>query len=224
MTIFSKVLAVLVTAVSLAFLGFVAIGLKAGRNWGADANKVEAYDFTQTPGAVPTWAAAPRGKDANPLPAVASTPVLPEAILKAQLNVQDRLKADIDALDQQIAQYEPALKQFPIQRDIDIQAMKNREAELVERANVMQRQIEQMEKDGSLLTERATTTETTAADRRDEILRQQNLLAAVEADKHRWIEQKKTLENRLIQLRGDIAALERAQSRLPAVAGATAGP
>src|SRR5690606_7622829 len=66
MTIISKVMAVFVAAASLAFLGFVAVTLKAGTNWEGEARQVEHYQLTTTPGAQgqpPTYGFEPLPND-----------------------------------------------------------------------------------------------------------------------------------------------------------------
>ncbi|MEX0701067.1 MAG: hypothetical protein WD069_03140 [Planctomycetales bacterium] len=218
MTIISKVLAVFVAAASLAFLGFVAITLKAGANWEGEARRVEQYRFPKTEGEKVTYTAEPlpHRKDRIDLQPVPSTSVLADAIIKAQANIQDQYKKRIDALDQQIALTEQAIQGFQAATVVDREALQRREAELVALLEAAQKQIEDLTNQGDAQSRQATAIQTTARDRREDGYRLANQLETIRAEQHRWLSQKKILVDRLVRLRQSIASLERRQARLQA--------
>lgn len=216
MTIIGKVLAVLVAAASLAFLGFVSVTLTAGTNWEGEARGVELYQFTKNEGDPPTWKAdpVPHDKREMDLAPVAATRVLPEAIVRAQDNIQKQYRQRIDALDQEIAQVKQEIEAYRADIAADREAVKRRQAELLALVEAADKQIEDLGKQADALSQQASAIESTAAVRREEGRRLATELELIKAEKHRWQSQKKVLEDRLVRLRQDIASLERRQAQL----------
>ena len=80
MTLFSKILLVLVLFASIAFMGFTAVSSVGGPNWYREKDAMTDYLFEYQPGENPIWAVKTRRAGEQ----ISTSPVLAKVIVAAQ--------------------------------------------------------------------------------------------------------------------------------------------
>ena len=102
---FSRVLAVLIAILSVAFMGFAGAVVFGGPNWVAEARALPGYTFSRADGEPPIWSAM-RAQGQVELPT--KSPLLPEVLTAAikdradqARKERDTLAADLPSLEQQ---------------------------------------------------------------------------------------------------------------------------
>jgi chromosome segregation ATPase len=140
--------------------------------------------------------------------------VLAEAIVKARQDWATQQQQQLDELNQQIPVVSTRLKEAKDAIAADIEAMKQREADLNEQLLALQKTIDETTQQAIATAEEAERVREEAARRREDVLRLRNQLSELRTDRFRAEEQQKKLEDLLVRVNGDIGRLERRKQQL----------
>lgn len=206
----AKILAVVVTVLSIGFMGFAIAVYAGGKDWTSEvaaSDLTSQYQIVNTGGENPTWnitrnfpSTAVDGKRALDA-SVGSEFGLPQALVKARTDMATQQRARITELDAEIAVAKPKVEQLATSRDRDIKALEARVAELTQIANTGDAQLKQLSAQLVSLMDNAAKIRGEAARRREDVGRLQNQLDLLRTDIYRLTELKRTLTDRLVQLK-----------------------
>lgn len=211
MTSASKVLAVLTTLFSLAFMGFALASSVGGPNWQRSADEIDGWSFQQSDGENPTWSATQTvsGESAG-----SSSPVLPEVIVSVRNRIKSEQQDELDEINAEISQLEQQIAETIRTKQISREALVRREEELVAEIDRITEEIENQSRQANAVAEQSREVREEATRRREDVARLGNSLALVEADLFRTRQQRVSLEDRLKRLQGQVGRLERRNSQL----------
>jgi phage shock protein A len=220
MTKYSKVLVVVTAAASLLFLGIAVAAVVGGPNWNAEREELADFTFEISDGDPPMWTVRtrrPQRTDNGSMEVQtvgAPTPVLAEAIARARDFQLRQQREELERIENQIPQFEAAISETRELIEIDLKAVRKREAELTAELEAIHDQIEELTAQAIAKAEEARVVRLEGERRRDDVFRLRNQLAELRTDRFRAIEQKNKLEDRLRRLRGDNEKLERRRQDL----------
>ncbi len=217
----SKVLVVFVATASLAFMGFAFALNNAGPNWQAEAESLDDYTFTFTPGENPTWS----GKYRNDTQQVGTDRNLGAVVVKAYADAKrrnDEAAAAITPQIQPLKDRTTAIAAFIAQ---DTTALDKRHQQLLTEVTAVDEQIKSTGLQGDRFAEQAITIRTETDRRRESVFRLKRELDQIETDQYFELGQRRRLLDRLHQLEGIRLRLrQRNQQLLDAGAKPQAAP
>ncbi|MHC4878550.1 MAG: hypothetical protein ACYTGL_19050 [Planctomycetota bacterium] len=217
----SKVLVVFVATASLAFMGFAFALNNAGPNWQAEAESLDDYTFTFTPGENPTWSGTYR----NDSQQVGTDRNLGAVVVKAYADAKRRNDEAAGAITPQIQPLKDrttAITGFVAQ---DTVAIDKRHQQLLAEVTAIDEQIKSTGLDGDRFAEQAITIRTETDRRRESVFRLKRELDQIETDQYFQLGQRRRLLDRLHQLEGILLRLrQRHQQLLDAGANPQAVP
>lgn len=203
----SRILAVLVTVLSIAFLGFAFVVTLGGPNWEAMARSMTEYRITQDPNG--QWTVTSADEEGLGSSAVAAS-VLVNALddkinrLQSELNplkdAEPQLEERRDALEQQIAADQAALA-------VSLEQKRQFLAQLQQQRSQISGQVVTQ-------TEQATTVEREISDRRADVFRLKNQLALLRADEARIEQIHRQMADLIEQINADLGKARRREEQL----------
>ena len=216
MTKIAKALAVLVTFISLAFMGFAAVSTAGGTNWYRERDKlVEDFAFTAPADGSSNWSVKARDPNDD---WSKSSKILADLVISAQKHVNDQIEAEIEEVTEEIGDENAGLvhrKNEAIRlQAIDIEAIKKRGKELEEEIDALAQQIDKTSQDGIQVALDAQKVRDEAARRREDVFRLQNQIQEIQADHYQLKEQKRRLQDLLERLNGNLERLQRRNKQL----------
>lgn len=244
LTRLSKMMVVISTVLSVAFMGAALVIRNSGPNWALDMRELSPtpelvpkpkaaprtladYTFTQAPGVTPTWSAQHR-KDTAP---VASSLALPEVISKAYQDAERRNRERIDQIQPGIQPLETRITSTRTMLEADRKALDARVAQLNQALTDIEKQITDSALQGEGKATQALDIRSEAEGLRESVMRLRRQLAEIETDHFQIVEQKHLFQDLLRQLQGlqlrlkdRNAQLIRDGARLPAAAPQPAQP
>lgn len=194
----SKVLVVFVATASVAFMGFALALNNSGPNWQAEAETLDDYTFTYTPGENPTWTAKYR----NDTQQIGPSPNLGSVVVKAYADAKrrnDEAAAAITPQIQPLLDRTKAITAFVAQ---DTAAMRLRHEQLMAAVADLDGQVKSTGLQGDRFAEQAITIRTETDRRRESVFRLTRELDQIENDHYFQLGQKRRLLDRLHQLEG----------------------
>ncbi len=209
MSKFAPILAILLTVLSIAFMGFAGAATLGGPNWRAMASNMTDYQFVRGSGQDTAWSVTSRTGDN-----LKSSPVLPEVLVAALDDRSSQLQTKLGELDAK----EPEVRQSLEDLDGDIGTDKealNRHLEAqaqllqqlgTEAAN-LSRQVVQKTEEGSVV-------EKEVSDRRSDVFRQQNQLEVLRADQARIEQIHRQMTDLIEQIDTDLDKARRRERQL----------
>lgn len=203
MNTLSKVLAVLVVATSLAFMGFVIVMLAGGPNWGAERLALEdhGYSFTKSEGEVVQWSAKfGSGDDVQTVGS--STPIEPEAIISARKHLDSQQKQEINRLQTENPILEADTKTLKDLVQVDMKAIDNRRASKQQAVEDLREEHVQVATDVKQKAIEGTETQERVKARRRDVYRVREQIEEIEADTARIVDERDLLQIRLTILEG----------------------
>jgi chromosome segregation ATPase len=216
MTQFGKILAVLTTLLSVAFLGFAFAARVGGPNWEGQAEALENYYVEKTSSNTGvTYTVKNRvtqevvKKDSK---------VLPEVVFAAYDDEGKKLRDKIENLAPELPRLEKGLKEVKALQDVDLKAMDQRRNELEKSFVEVVKQIQDLSVEGGKVAQEALTSWSEGELRREDVARLRNHLEELEVDHFQTQEQKKRLLDELSRLRGVLARLQRRHQQLQSAA------
>ncbi len=217
MTQFGKILAVLTTCLSVAFLGFAFATRVGGPNWERQADVLENYYIEKTSsntGGVTYTVKNRLTQEA----AKQGSKVLPEVLLAAYDDEGKKLSDKITNLAPVLPQLETRLKEVKSLQDLDLKAMDQRRKELEKSFVDVVKQIQDLSVEGGKVAQEALTIWNEGELRREDVARLRHHLEELEVDHFQTQEQKKRLLDELSRLRGVQARLQRRHQQLESAA------
>lgn len=205
-TTLSKILAVFVTISCVAFMAVIMANVAAGGpNWMARAKELNEVDFARASPEAP-WTAKNRidGTD------LGGGPILPAALATVQKKLTDAERVKQTDLDQKITQVKARLTESKALIDVDLDAIKRRQAELDTQYADLQAQMAQVSQDYTTEAKKQTEDLAVLKLRAQEFIQVKNQLEELRAQREVATEEQARLKALLYQAR---ANLERAKTR-----------
>jgi peptidoglycan hydrolase CwlO-like protein len=211
-----KILAVITTFLSVAFLGFAFAAKVAGPNWEAQAGALQNYVIEKNVTEKETTYTVKRKSAEKDGEAgfTKTSKVLADVILAAHNDELKELDTKITALQPQLPPLEARLKEVTAHQVVDRKAMDQREQELTADFQKVAKQIQELSVEGDKVAQEALTTWAEEELRREDVYRYRNQLEELEVDRFQLLEQKKRLQDELSRLRGVLARLQRRHDQL----------
>ena len=216
MTNIGKILAILTTFLSMAFLGFAFAAKVGGPNWEGEAEALENYYVEPAVSEKETTYTVKSKHTGETVKA--GSKALPEVILAAYNDELKLLGEKITALEPQFAPLEARLKEVLAHQQVDRKAMEQREQELTADFDKLAKQIQDLSVEGNKVAQEALTIWAEEELRREDGYRLRNHLEELEVDLFQMQEQKKRLQDELSRLRGVLARLQRRHEQLQTAA------
>ena len=217
MTVFSKVLAVLVTVGSLAFLAFAAVVFKSGPNWEGEAasDELSEYGFTSSGDEKPTWTAKHHLTEKN----VSTTPILPKAVVAAWKDRNQKLQERTTKVEQDLAGANQRLVTAQAIVGFDVKSLRSRVQELEAASAAASEQLNTLIRELQQKSEETEKVLSQSEQRRFDIMRLKNQYAELETELFRTLEHQKTLRHHLTLLRNTIVVLKQRKQVLEETVG-----
>jgi hypothetical protein len=227
-TTIGKVLAVAITVASLAFFGFVSVGVFGGTNWDQIARDLEnnrldqtgqpgpdatdkPYSFSRTTGEKPQWTATKNVGGGTTLP---SDPALAPVVVAVMqdLNQSERtelqnLTPKVSRLDAEIAAAEAAIA-------ADREAVQDKQDELMAILGELRDEVQRTTQEAQMQTEEVQKIRDRIEARREDVLRLGAQLEEVRGDRYRIQQIQQQLRDLIQQLDGSIERAERRRDQL----------
>lgn len=223
MTRFSKVLVVFVTAASLSYFAFVGALILGGPNWAEQANQLQnAPEFgkqvTFKPPETPKgpWVATHIKTGTQ----IASDPLLPDVIKKAQDRILNDMRTEINDLKEKITAETAARDLAKTTIVADHAGIKVRAADYAVRLKKLSDEIAQETEKLTMRSGDLTAVQKQFEERRFEVFRLQNQLELLRDDLYAAVRQRKALEDELLQLQESQQRLQTRQQQLKRQLGA----
>lgn len=218
MNTLSKVLAVAVFAMSLAFLGFVSVMIVGGPNWGAErvALLSDGYTFDKSEGEIVQWTAKLKGAAVG-----GATTVQPQAIINARKDLQRKQSDELNGLETRIPRMEQDLTRLEHLVEVDNQAITNRRESLQAQIDALRAEHLRTATDIQARADEGRETLLEVRARRHDVFRVDEQVEELNADASRLRDEKALLESRLTIIEGNNAQLERRRRRLAGQLGTT---
>ncbi len=198
MTSFGKLMTVFTVAVSLAFLGFVAIVVVGGPNWQAEANDAALSDFVfEFPLNETESFSVKARREADTFSK--SSESLPDVVIAARNHNVELQSKEIQPLQQSATQIEARLNDAEQFISADLAAMQIRENELQTQLNSLHARIEELSRQGIQKAEEAYDKQEEASKRRKDVIRLRAQLDETRIDLHRTVAQKQKLRDSLVR-------------------------
>ena len=211
-----KVLAVITTFFSVAFLGFAFAAKITGPNWEAQANVLQNHVIEKTVTEKETTYTVRRKSAGKKDEAefTKTSKLLPEVILAAHNDELKELDDKITALKPQLEPLETRLKEVAAHQGVDRKAMDQREQNFTSDFQKIAKQIQDLSVEGDKVAQEALTVWAEEELRREDVYRYRNHFEELEVDRFQLLEQKKRLQDELSRLRGVLARLQRRHDQL----------
>ncbi len=210
---YSKPLVVFTITAALTFLGFTAVSSVGGPNWTAEAQQLTPdYAFEAVPGEKLTWKVTDNASGqavSNAKPEVHAA-----AIIAARKHLDKKQKDEIATLTAETAKVQGQLDAAVKLRDVDIQAMKNREQEMATKIEELNKQILDTRAESVRKSQEAQAVRAEAERRRGDVFRLERELEEIRSDLYQATEHQKFLRDHLERLNGMIGPLERRREQL----------
>ncbi len=207
-----KVLVVLTTFLSVAFLGFSFSTRIAGTNWEGEAAALDKYYVEKNVNEKETTYTL---KDKiNQESIKANSKLLPDVIAAAYNHEATQLNEKIQALEPLPDQLKKRQDEITAQQKVDLKAMEAREQELQKIFLAQAKTIQELSVEGDKIAQEALTVWKEGELRREDVARLRNHLEELEVDQFQSLEQKKRLQDELSRMRGVLARLQRRNVQL----------
>jgi chromosome segregation ATPase len=216
MTQIGKILAVLTSFLSVAFLGFAFAARVGGPNWEGQAEVLENYYVEKT--SSNTGVTYTVKNRVTQEVVKQGSKVLPEVVFAAYDDERKKLSEKIQNLEPVLPQLETRLKDVKAHQDVDLKAMDQRRQELEKSFVEVVKQIQDLSVEGGKVAQEALTIWSEGELRREDVARLKNHLEELEVDHFQTQEQKKRLLDELSRLRGVLARLQRRHQQLQSAA------
>lgn len=205
----SRLLAIVVTVLSIAFLGFALAAFIGGPNWDATAREMKAYQFSYTPGENAQWTATSASGES-----VGSSPVLPGVIVAALDDRIEKLQAQLNELNTRQPQVEENLARLNQQIEADRNALTVSIDQRRNQLGQLQQQITQLSNQVLQQTAAGFAVEQVVSNRRSDVFRLQNQLELLRADEARIAQIHRQMADLIEQIDADLAKARRREQQL----------
>ncbi|MCH9653871.1 MAG: hypothetical protein K0U86_11985 [Planctomycetes bacterium] len=215
MTLFSKILLVLVLFASIAFMGFTAVSSVGGPNWYREKDAMTDYLFEYQPGENPIWAVKTRRAGEQ----ISTSPVLAKVIVAAQKHKIQQQNEKIEQATKTIAPLEKAIKNWKQINQVDSEAMNLMAEDLKGKILALDSEITQLANEGIKISQQTLEVNQQAAERRADVFRLQDQIEEIRNEKYLTQEQQKTLRDYIARIEGKVQRLQRQKESLQKATG-----
>lgn len=213
MTTIGKVLAIVSTFFSVAFLGFAFAARIGGSNWEGEAAALENYSVETIRGDKGEISYTVKSKHTQEA-VKAGSKNLPEVIAAAYNHESAELGKKFEVLEPLSEPLKKRNEELAVHQQADRKAMVQREQELAADFEKIAKQIQDISVEGDRVAQEALTIWREEELRREDVYRLRNHLEELEVDLFQQKEQKKRLQDELSRLRGVLARLQRRNEQL----------
>lgn len=175
----SRVLAVLIAILSVAFMGFAGAVVFGGPNWLAEARALPGYTFSRAEGEPPIWSAM-RAQGQVELPT--KSPLLPEVLTAAIKDRADQARQERDRLAQELPTIEKTAQDLEARQKADVPALERYFQNRFSRLEETHRQIETASKQQEMLAVEVGKIEDQLDSRRQDVFRLELQYRLLDAD------------------------------------------
>ncbi len=205
----SRLLAIVVTVLSIAFLGFAGVVTLGGPNWDATARSLKDYQFTHAPGPNGQWTAtSPDGES------VGSSPLLPGAIVAALDDTNKKLQGQLGELNDRDPQLRDSIQKIERQIAADREALTASLARKQQQLKDLQEQTAELSDQIVQQTTQGIAVEEVVSDRRSDVFRLTNQLAVLRADEARIEQIRQQMADLIEQINADLDKARRREQQL----------
>jgi len=203
---FGPILVIMVSMLSIAFMGFAGVATFGGPNWRAMADLMTEYQFSRDG---EQWSAVSASNET-----LKSSAVLPEVIVAALDDKAAKLKVELDTLKASeplvLQNLETITTQIQADKQGLVESLEQKQqllAQLSEEYGNLSRQVVQKTEDGSGV-------EKDVSDRRSDVFRLQNQLAVLRADQARIDQVHQQMTDLIEQIDADLDKARRRERQL----------
>ncbi len=205
----SRLLAIVVTVLSIAFLGFAGVVTLGGPNWDATARSLRDYQFTHDPGPNGQWTAtSPDGES------VGSSPLLPGVIVAALDDANRKLQDRLGELNDREPQLRESIQNMERQISADREALTASLAQKQQLLKDLQDESARLSDQVVQQTTQGIAVEKVVSDRRSDVLRLTNQLAVLRADEARIEQIHQQMVDLIEQINADLDKARRREQQL----------
>ena len=212
----SRTLVVVTTVLSVAFLGFAGVTTLGGPNWGTVAKslspgeeKSAGYVFERSAGENPQWTVTSSSEEQ-----IKTSAVLPDVIVAALDHKYAGLKAELDALTDELPQLETRKTNLETAIEKDEQALQAAVTERQEFLQQLRAQYISLSQQVVQKVEEGQQVEDVVAARRDDVIRLQHQLEVLKADDARLAQIEQQMLDLIRQIDADLAKARQRQQQL----------
>jgi len=205
----SRLLAILVTVLSIAFLGFALAVKLGGPNWDATARGMTAYQLTYVPGENAQWTATSADGES-----VGSSPVLPGVIVAALNDKIQKLQDQLNNLNERQPQVDENLTRLNQQIEADREALAAGIDDKRQHLAQLEQQTAQLSNQVIQQTAAGSAVEQVVSDRRSDVFRLQNQREVLRADEARIAQIHRQMADLIEQIDADLAKARRREQQL----------
>lgn len=207
-----KTLAVVTAVASLAFFGFVSVGVFGGTNWEEIADDIEAdnempYAFSLTGGESPQWTATKNVGEGS----IPGNTALEPVVVAVMEDLTQTERTELDALTPEVTRLEGAIDAAEAANAEDYAAVQAKAEELLTALDELRDEVLRTTQDAQLQAEEVQKIKDRIAARREDVLRLGAQLEEIRGDRYRIQQIHQQLTDLIQQLDGSI---ERAERRL----------
>lgn len=208
---FSRVLAVLIAVLSVAFMGFAGVVSFGGPNWEAEARALEGYTFSLTPGETPIWSAT-RAAEREELST--KSQLLPEVLAAAIQDRATRAQQRVQSLNDAIPQLEAQTKTLDEMQTADVPALQQYFDVQTQRLADTHASIESTSKQQKVIAADVRKIEDQLASRREDVFRTELEYRILTADVERAKQNVAVVEEQIRLLEDELDKAQRRQREL----------
>lgn len=208
---FSRVLAILIAVLSVAFMGFAGVVSFGGPNWEAEARVLEGYTFALTPGETPIWSAT-RAADREELST--KSPLLPEVLTAAIEDRATRAQQRVQTLNEALPLLEAQAKTLEEMQTADVPALQQYFDVQVQRLADTHASIESTSKQQEVIAADVRKIEDQLASRREDVFRTELEYRILTADVERTKQNVAVVEEQIRLLEDELDKAQRRQREL----------
>ena len=208
---FSRVLAVLVAVLSIAFMGFAAVVSFGGPNWEAEARNLEGYTFSRSEGETPIWTAT---RAAGRVELTPKSPLLPEVLTAAIRDRTEQAKQERDTKAQEIPDLQKQAQALAAMQEADVPALDRYFQVQSQRLSDTHAQIDTTSQQQEMLAGEVSKIEDQIQSRREDVFRLELEYRVLEADKKRVSQNVDVVKEQIRLLEDELDKAQRRKQEL----------
>ena len=209
----SRVLAVLVAVLSVAFMGFAGVVSFGGPNWEAEARSLEGYTFSRSGGENPVWTAT---RAAGRVELSPKSPLLPEVLTAAIRDRTEEARQERDRLAQEIPDLQKQSEALRAMQEQDLPALEQYFQTQSKRLADTHGQIATTSQQQEMLAAEISKIEDQIDSRREDVFRLELEYRVLEADVERTTQNVEIVEEHIRLLEDELDKAQRRKQELDA--------
>ncbi|MBB03425.1 MAG: hypothetical protein CMJ47_12310 [Planctomyces sp.] len=205
-----RVLAVLVTMFSVAFMAFAISRWATVPDWASEAREMEDFRITRTEGETPSWSAVTRRTGET----VATSPNVAEVLEKMYQRATQDTQAEIQQYETEVPILEGEIEEAKISIAADDIGVQNRVNAMVARLEEMEAEVQRLTSESERQKALAQKLQLERERRRSDVYRTREELAEAREDTFRAEQLQKELTDMIRRVEGSVVKLQTRQQQL----------